>query len=133
MEWHLGIFTLMAVMAAIIGGGTGIRMMYVDGEYRKMIKSRRRLQLKSVKTKVDMKQRARNAQALADVQGKRNANRRGVLMDGFCIFSILIIGFWAAFGDIKNLSVSIVVVMMLFMMTMVPFYYHAQNVLKRPT
>ena len=44
MEWAIGIITLMAVMAAIISGGMGIRLMYIDTEYGRLIRSERESQ-----------------------------------------------------------------------------------------
>lgn len=132
MEWHLGIFTLMAVMIAIIGGGTGIRLMYVDVEYRKIIKSTMYLLDEKSKTKMSTELRVYNQEKLANMRGKWNRNRYGVRVDGACIFLILFVGFTTALGHIPNMTASILIAMMVFGISMVPFYYHVQNVLKQP-
>lgn len=141
--WPLGIFAMMAVMTAIIAGSTGIRLLFIDGEYRRiidsMIKDYKALQDgdenssagASARRRAGWQRRISHEAALSDVRGKREHNRRGVSIDGFCIAIILGVGFVTALGLSPSLPTSVAVSAIFFLSTMIPFYYHAQNVLKK--
>lgn len=141
--WPLGLFAIMTVMTAIIAGSTGIRMLFIDGKYGSIVDS----MADRVKEKgsqghgaaqdnsgadrmIKWWEQHRLQEKLSDVRSKREANRRGVNMDGFCIIAILGVGFGTALGISPSLYASVAVATILFLSTMIPFYHHAQNVLK---
>ena len=147
-EWELGIFTMMAVMAAIIGGGTGVRLVYIDEGYRRIINSmvrelrptgstRRRVRSpagmhvrKTPRTGISHERRLKREEALSDMRGKRDANRRGVVADGIWMVAILVVGLVTALGFSPDLLASVAVALICLLSAVVSFQYHAQNVLK---
>lgn len=148
MEWVLGLFTTMAVMAAIISGGTGVRLMYIDGEYRKIISAVEKQREESAtqgtgeqpKTKPSAADAAKSApyrqrltyeEDISDLHGKRDANRRGVVSDGICVVLILIIGLTTALGFSQSPIIPAILAFTFFLTAMIPFYYHARTVICR--
>ena len=146
MEWVIGVFTVMAVMAAIIGGMTGIRLMYIDMEYKKMIlnfERRRETPTHIWKQKRSptgllpkngsaqdgrRERRKRYERELSDIRTKRDANRLNVIIDGICIGIILFIALRMALGFSSSLLISVVWASTFFVVATVTFYYHALNV-----
>ena len=145
MGWPLGLFTMMAVMVAVIAGSTGIRMLFIDSEYRRIISAMSKND--SNKTPPDLKTppnessakhtdkrqgRKAHAKDLLYMRTKRESNRKDVNLDGFSIFGILAVGVATALGLSPSLHVSAFLAVMVFSHTMRSFYNHAQTVLKRP-
>ncbi|MCE2499065.1 MAG: hypothetical protein J4F28_08825 [Nitrosopumilaceae archaeon] len=145
--WPLGLFALMAVMIAVIAGSTGIRMLFIDGEYRKIIDSMQENSATGASQDSEEpaddscdKSRARrtnrwmmrrsHTEDLLDMRGRRASNRGNVNKDGLYIGGILIVGFATALGLIQSLYVSAALVAIFFSSAMIPFYSHAQTVLK---
>ena len=144
--WPLGLFTLMAVMIMVIAGSTGIRMLFIDGEYRKIIRSMERSGTGASQDSeapagdtYDEPQTGRanrrrglrsHAEDLLDMRGRHASNRRNVSKDGFSIACILVVGFATALGLIQSLYVSAALAAIFFSSAMIPFYSHAQTVLK---
>ena len=148
MEWTLGIFTIMAVMAAIVGGGTGVRVMHIDVEYRKKIDSIKNqinktasisryermpidmLPESKIATDNQRQQHMKYAENLSDMRGKQDRNRKGVMVDGFCMGIILIAALVTALDFSPSLLASVIIVVISFVVATVPFYSHLRNVLK---
>lgn len=147
MEWAIGIITLMAVMAAIISGGMGIRLMYIDTEYGRLIRSERESQTSAgIQSGADettpkpgadgqpepdtRRQILQDRKTLSDLYVKRESNRRGVLFDGACVVAILVDGFATALGASPSLHISAAVAFMFFSEALVLLHYHVQAVLR---
>ena len=146
MEWVLGIFTVMAVMAAIVGGVTGVRLMYIDKEYKEIIASldtggghvsqmhrHERSPTGSLPTNdldpnSQRDRRMKHEEVLTDILGKREGNRRGVVVDGVCMGIILSVALATALGFSPSLLASVAIASTSFAGAMVTFYYHALNV-----
>ena len=124
MEWPIGVFSMMAVMAGLIGGTIGIRMIYIDDGYRKIIEQ------------VTKKQEAGNAtpnsraEEQADMTNGRDNNRRGILFDALCMMGIILAGLITALGIISDLPMSATIAGLLFIMSTIHFQHHARKVLK---
>ena len=139
---------MMAVMAAIIGGGTGVRLVYIDEGYRRIINSmvrelrtvgskRRRVKSPAsmqtggtLRTVRPHEWRLKREEALSDMRGKREANRRGVIADGIWMVAILVVGLVTALGFSPDLLASVAVALICLLSAAVSFQYHAQNVLR---
>lgn len=147
MEWAIGIITLMAVMAAIISGGMGVRLMYIDTEYGRLIRSARDAQDDasarggkgepvpkpgaSGQPDVDTRRRLlEGRKALLDLYTKREFNRRGVPFDGACVIVILVDGFVTALGISPSLLISTALAFMVFGNALVLLQYHVRTVLR---
>lgn len=145
--WPLGLIALMAVMIAVIAGSTGIRMLFIDGEYKKIIQSME--ENSATDTSQDSEEpaddssgesragganrgrsRRSHTEDLLDMRDRRASNRRDVNKDGFSIGGILVVGFATALGLIQSLYVSAALAAIFFSSAMIPFYSHAQTVLK---
>ena len=110
MEWIVGTITLVAVMAAITSGGMGVRLLYIDMEYGRLIRSEsERIEGASVGHVSGPPVRGRSEariherhppgrKALSDLYMKRDSNRSGVMFDGVCIIAILVAGLATALG-----------------------------------
>ena len=149
MEWTLGIFTIMAVMAAIIGGGTGVRVMHIDVEYRKKIDSIKKQKSEAIrihgydrmpigilsenKTTTDnlRDQDMKHEENLSDIYGKQDRNRKGVMVDGSCMGIILTVALVTALDFSPSLLASVIIVIMSFVVATIPFYSHLRNVMGR--
>lgn len=140
MEWVVGTITLMAAMAAITGGGMGIRLLYIDMEYRRIIRS------KSKKTGVNEQRKHEGSisksamrdqpdivphklgvsanDMLLDLCAKKNSNRRGVIFDSFCVIIILADGLVTALGYSSNLTISVMVAFAFFLGALTTLQYH---------
>ena len=147
MEWPLGIFTVMAVMAAIVGGGTGIRLIYIDMQYKKNLD----LKVRSLKDLMQKYQTSSNKSAknqnnmdhlyrllknikiVSNIRGQLDDNRHGVVIDGSCIIAILFTALVTALGFSPSMLASVTVAFMFFIIAMISFYYHAHNAIKVPT
>lgn len=146
MEWAIGIITLMAVMAAIISGGMGVRLMYIDTEYGRLIRSARDAHDASARggkdepvpkpeasgqSDVDTRRRLLEARkALLDLYTKREFNRRGVPFDGACVIVILVDGFVTALGISPSLLISTALAFMVFGNALVLLQYHVRTILR---
>ena len=124
MEWPIGVFSMMAVMAGLIGGTIGIRMIYLDGGYKKIIEQ------------IVAKQKDENITSTSrikeqtDLKNNRDNNRRGVVFDALCMMGIIVTGLITALGIISDLPTSAVMTGLLFLMSTIHFQHHARNVLK---
>ena len=127
IEWALGVFTMMAAMAAIIGGGIGVRLMHIDGEYKRVID---KLDQESSDTRIMDKDESywKKTRDLSNIREKQADNRRGIRNDAICIIIILLVGLITSLGLSPNLSVSAIVTFITFLTAMITFSYHAQNV-----
>ena len=143
MEWVVGTFTLMAVMAAITSGGMGIRLLYIDMEYGRLIRSESERISEQRASKgpasepitkehtriVAPKQRLPDRRALSDLYAKRNANRSGVTFDGICMITILAVGLITALGFSSSLYISAIVTFIFFINAVVLLQYHVLAIL----
>ena len=144
LELAIGIFAVIATMAVIIAGGIGLRLMHIDKEYRSVadrIKTRpttddapRSAVMSAGEHVAGAPKVATRSQhdihmELSDVRGKIEANRRGVLVDGICMFMILVVGLTTALNFSPGLHVSAALSVTCFLSAAVPFHYHAQNIL----
>ena len=93
---EIGLFAIIAIMAGIVAGGIGLRLMRIDEEYKRvidnMVKDWETMEgVGNDKQTTSTPQTVANYQhdkyvALAKVRGRREANRRGVLVDGISMF-----------------------------------------------
>ena len=124
MEWPIGVFSMMAVMAGLIGGTIGIRMIYVDDGYRKII------------AQVIKKRKSDNitpnncAEEQADLTNNKDSNQRGIIFDAFCMSGIIFVGLITALSIISDLRISVILSGLLFIMSTIHFQHHARKVLK---
>lgn len=124
MEWPIGVFSMMAVMAGLIGGTIGVRMIYVDDGYRKII------------AQVIKKRKSDNitpnncAEEQADLTNSKDSNRRGIIFDAFCMGGIIFVGLITALSIISDLQISATISGLLFIMSTIHFQHHARKVLK---
>ena len=142
----LGLIALMAVMIAVIAGSTGIRILFIDGEYRKIIQSL--MKNSAAEPSSDSRKHAdgtqdnkpreghadrwrAGAENLLDMRNRRASNQRNVSRDGFSIGGILVVGFATTLGLIQSLHVSAALAAIFFSTAMIPFYIHARTVLGR--
>ena len=145
MELAIGVFAVIAVMAGIIAGGIGLRLMHIDSKYKHAVDAMTRewpatkdsLRNGEPSTdrpakdvpEVDGRSQRDRRRELSDVSGKMEANKRGVLVDGICMIMILVAGTATALGFSPSLLVSAVVSFTCFLSVAVPFHYRAQDVL----
>ena len=145
MEPAIGVFAVIAVMAGIIAGGIGLRLVHIDSKYKHAIdvmKRERPATKDSLRNgepstdkpakdvpEVDGRSQYDLHRELSDMRGKMEANKRGVLVDGICMIMILVAGMATALGFSPSLLVSAVVSFTCFLSVAVPFHYHAQDVL----
>ena len=134
MEWVVGTFTLIAVMAAITSGGMGIRLLYIDTEYDRLIRSENeRLRaargdggpVSQPKT-VARKQRLPDRTVLLGLHAKKS----GVVFDGICMIGILADGLVTVLGLSPSLDMSAIAAFVLFLDAVVLLQYHVRVVLR---
>lgn len=142
MEWVVGTITLIAVMAAITSGGMGIRLLYIDTEYGRIIRSESeritsasavRVSDPSVKDRPKIhtrEQRPPDRKALSDLYVKRNSNRSSIMFDGVCIIAILVAGLATALGFSPSPIMSAAVAFVFFLEAVVLLQYHVRMVLR---
>ena len=147
MEWVVGTITLLAVMAAIVSGGMGVRLMYIDTEYSQLIRSERGSYVgASMRGGADKpapkppaggqtgtgarRRLLGRRKALLDLYAKRDSNRRGVPIDGACVIVILVDGFVTALGISPSLLISVAVAFMVFGNALVLLQHHVRTVLR---
>lgn len=149
LDFSFGVFALMTVMIVVIAGSTGIRMLFIDGEYRRIIRSMNNdLATTTAPNSVDPTGSTRDESPTAGLTNRRHSqssrakdllnmldrradNRKDVNKDGFSIGGILVVGFATALEFISSLYVSTALVAIFFASAMIPFYSHAQTILGR--
>ena len=114
---------MMAVMAGIVGGTIGIRMIYVDEGYRKIIE-----RIKDQKMNESLSDGLN--EELANMTNNKDDNRRGIIMDGIIMGGIILVEFITALGIIPNLTVSVIIASFLFIISTLHFQHHARKVSK---
>lgn len=113
----IGIFATISGLIAIIAGGVVLRLLYVDKEYRERISTMDKTRVGAGRGSqvprwhggLLVGDSAFNMQPtpsqpdthkeLSNVSGKREANGRGVLVDGVCMTAICIVGFATELGS----------------------------------
>ena len=147
MEWVVGTITLMAVMAAITSGGMGVRLLYIDMEYGRLIRSEsERIEgaigqrgsdgyvsgppMNDRPETPTYERRLPDKKALSDLYAKRDSNRSGVTFDGICIIIILVDGLITALGFSPSLLISAAVTFTFFLEAVVLLQYHMRTVLR---
>ena len=123
MEWPIGIFSMMAIMAGLIGGTIGIRMIYIDDGYRKIIAHVVKKQETDNITRDNIKEES-------DLTNSRDSNRHGTTFDAFCMIGIIFVGMTTSLGIISDLLTSSIISGLLFVTSTIHFQHHAQKVLK---
>ena len=124
MEWPIGVFSMMAVMAGLVGGTIGIRMIYVDDGYRKIIEQ------VAKKQKTDSVTPNSRVEEQANLTNGRDSNRHGIIFDALCMAGIILAGLTTALGVISDLPISATIAGLLFVMSTIHFQHHARKVLK---
>lgn len=121
---QMGLFPMMAVMAAATGASIGIRMVYIDREYRQAIESL------SDKARVGLGASGALVRRREGLRRSQDYNGIGVIVDGACAAIIIIFGVAAAFGIFPSLHFPAIVAGMLFVTSTVFFQHHARSVIK---
>ena len=112
-DWALGIFAIMAILIAIIGGATAIRFFYIDNQYKIFIveyeKASNTLEEIWMDLKAGVEPKFSPATLIAYQRGignytaKRDNNKKqGLVFDTICMLSVLGLGFIATFGVFQN-------------------------------
>ena len=126
----------MAVMAAIISGGMGVRLLYIDMEYGRLIRlesermeeaSTRHMSGPPGKDQPEIhadKRHPPDRKALSDLYVKRDSNRSGIKIDGVCIIVILVTGLATAPGFSPSLFISTAIAFIFFLEAVVLLQYH---------
>ena len=122
MELFLGVFAMMAVMSAILGGTIGVRMMYINSEYLRIIQH-----MQEKPHQIDAPKDTYIEQLRTNVAD----NQLGIILDGLCVVGIISLGLVASLGTFDDLSTPVSLAFILFLTSTVLFQYHARNVLVR--
>lgn len=153
VDVSIGIFAVISGLVVIIAGGAALRLLYINKEYRERIRaideklvdvvgrSGRTLRRGGEQPNGESFGDAHGAvgsslsvtyKELADIGSKREANGRGVLVDGICMTTICIVGFATALDNSLSPLASSVVAGASFLCAVVPLHYHIRNALSLP-
>ncbi len=147
MGASIGVFAIISGLMVIVAGGTVLRLLYVDEEYRtrnrtidvKWDDTDHSAQTAHGNSGQSTGDSANNAHEkgsgslsntymeLGNIRGKIEANRNGIIIDGICMVMICIIGFATALEYSPDLRVSAVISFACFLCAIIPLQYHIRN------
>ena len=140
MERIIGAFTLIAVMAGITSGGMGAGLPYIDTEYNRLIRlqNKRPMDRRQHREKMSAGDsgtaiRSRHppgGNPLSNLRVKRDSNRSGIMFDGVCMISILVVGLATVMGYSPSPTASVIAAFAFFLQAAVLLQYHVQTVLR---
>lgn len=137
-DWHIGIFTVMAIIVGLVAAITGVRLMYVDREYAMIIRHHER-NIEELEGKVaesngvdqNIGELWSQHNVVTKTKADRDGNRReGIMLDMIAIAGMIVLGLLGSGGVFTDVLPMMFVSIILFVFPTSHFMRHIKNVTK---
>ena len=118
---------MMAVMAGIVGGTIGFRMLFVNEGYRQIINKMREEQENDDLVSVNQ------YPTIANMIHRQKDNQQEIILDGLIMIWIIVVGFTAALGLFSSLHVPILTSATMFIISVSTFQSHVRKIIQNLT
>lgn len=141
MEWFFGIFPMMTIMAGLIGAIMGVRLVYIDREYRQII-NRYEEHITEIESQLVGKQddmdnlimelKNNHGVVVKTKSDREDSRRRGIALDIIGLAGIIVLGLVAVFGVFADILIMLVILSVaLFAAPVYHFLYHIMSITGR--